>query len=111
MSEDTIVLWTLGAAFVLAAAFPIIYSTPPSRPFSSGPGRAAWIFSVMVALVLGLAFARRAAWITLPPGTPVVVYFLILVGVLIQLVALLRARHKARIKRRSVSDERTEVSS
>lgn len=103
----------LGVAFVLALIYPVAYArAKPWRP-GNPVGLAAFTFSCMVAGVLGVAFARRAEFITLPSWGSVAIYLVIIAGLLFQDIMLLMAQSRRRVRQKRdlecVSDESREV--
>lgn len=89
----------IGFAFALAAVFPLAtLRTPPQ----SAPGRAVLTFSIIVTVILGLAFARQLGYA--PPGwMRNVVYLAIVVGLVVLDVTLLKTQTK-RGRRRAEDD-------
>lgn len=92
----------LAAIFVLMLLTVEWWSTPP--------GKSAFLFAVVTAVVLTLA-ALRVFGVILPDWARIGAYALIDIAILGQILAFLAVRRRARRHRDSVSDERSEVSS
>jgi hypothetical protein len=104
------VIWLVGAAFALALLFVLNYGFR-SNWREKLAGRSAMLWAVIVAIVLGLAFAHRL-FDGLPSWLPIAVWPLILLGLVVQNVTLARYQHRdydrteARRARRRVRERR-----
>jgi hypothetical protein len=99
----TIYIVLIGTAFLLAAFYPLRWA--PSKPWHSNfVGRAAFTWSVILAVVFGLTLAS-ALGVNFPRWFGVVIYLAIIGGLLYQDITLDRALRR----RHNVSDETEKV--
>lgn len=96
----------IGTGFVLAAFFPA-YALARADILRNPPGRAMLLFSIIVALVLGLAFFRRLG-LDLPQWVGLAAYGIIALGLVTLDVTLVRTqrRRSARLTREAQEDLR-----
>lgn len=97
-------------SFLLALYYPVLFALR-SDPNRNSPGRAQFVFSVIVALVLGLAAMRTVLEIQLPGWVRSSIYGLIVAGLLFQDIALTKAQNKrsARIAREREDEQSCQI--
>jgi hypothetical protein len=107
MTNSFIVLTVMVAvAFVLAAFFPI-YLALRADWRANAAGKSAMAFSVVIAVVLGLAVFRRGGY-TPPPWVGIVAYVGIIATLLAQDITLVRIQRR---QRRRIAREKKEAAS